>query len=189
MTTKQNITKNFWKPCDKVLEPETEMVKPNFSEINCVHYFRNTLKCFTRPSWMKEFENPTTDFNMQPPTYVEVTKFIMKMKPSTSPCPLDQISVIAFKKFLVLSSCLTNICQIAWTAKTLHYVWKSEVTVLAYKKGDAQIQRTFVQSPCNLYYRKYLLPSFEIDFSTSLRKKNTLKRIFKKVFGRLFSNS
>ena len=74
MTTKQNITKSFWKPCEEVLEPETEMVKPNFPETNCVHYLRNTLKWkkrhkrFTSPSWMKEFENPAYNFKMQPPT-------------------------------------------------------------------------------------------------------------------------
>ena len=39
--------KNFWKYCEKVLEPETEKIKPNFSETDCVHYFRNTLKLKT----------------------------------------------------------------------------------------------------------------------------------------------
>ena len=29
---------------------------------------------------MKELLNPTADFNMQPSTYAEVTKVIMKMK-------------------------------------------------------------------------------------------------------------
>ena len=86
---------------------------------------------------MKELENPTTDFNMQLPTYVEAAKVIMKMKSSVSPCPLDQISVIAFKKSPVLRSLLANILQTAWTAKTFPDVWKSEVSLLAYKKGDA----------------------------------------------------
>ena len=56
------------------------------------------------PSWMRKTENPTTDFNMQPPTYAEVTKAIMKMKSSASPCPLYQIIVIGFKKYPVLRS-------------------------------------------------------------------------------------
>ena len=84
---------------------------------------------------MKEFENPATDFKMQPPTYAEVTNVIMKMKSSASPCPLDQISVIVFKKCLVLCSRLTNILQTACTEKTFPYLWNSGV--LAYKKGDA----------------------------------------------------
>ena len=57
---------------------------------------------------MKEFENPIIDFNMQPTCYTEVTKVIMKMKSSASPCLLDQISATAFKKCPVLHSSLTN---------------------------------------------------------------------------------
>ena len=98
---------------------------------------KNQHKRFASPSWMKEFENPTTDFNMQAPTYAEITKVIMKMKLSASPCRLDQISVIAFKKCPALRLRLTNILQTASTAKTFLDVWKSEITVLAYKKGDA----------------------------------------------------
>ena len=119
MTTKENITKSFWKPCEEVLKPETKMLKPNFAEINCVHYLRNTLKLktrhkrFTSPSGMREFENPAYDFKIQPPTFAEITKFIMKMKFSASPRPLDQISVITFKKCPVLTSRLKNILQTA----------------------------------------------------------------------------
>ena len=166
--------------------------KSNLAEADCVHYFRNTLKLknqhkrFTHSSWIKKFENSTTDFNMQPPTSVEITKVIMKTKLSPSPCPLDQVSAITFKTCPVLRSHLTNILQTALTEKTFLDVWESGVTVLTYKMVTLKIHRTFVQSPCNLYFRKYLLPLFEIDFSTSLQKGNTLKRIFKKVFGRKY---
>ena len=98
--------KNFWKYCDKVLEPETERVKPNFSEADCVHYFRSTLKLknqhnrFTRPSWMKEFENLTTDFNMQPPTYAEVTNVVMKMNRQHHVVPSIK-SVLLFLRYVL----------------------------------------------------------------------------------------
>ena len=92
---------------------------------------------------MTEFENSTTDFNMQQPTYAKVKKVIMKMKSSASPSPLNQISVIAFKKYPVLGSRLTSILRKSWTAKTFSDVWKSEVTVLAYKKGDARNPKNF----------------------------------------------
>ena len=123
---------------------------------------------------------------MQPPTYTEIRKVIMKMKSSASPCPLDQISVVAFNKCPILRSHLTNILQTAWTAKTFPDVWKSGVTVLAYKKGATGNPESFRPITCNLYYRKYLLPSFKMDFSTSLRKTNTLKQIFKNVFRRKY---
>ena len=58
------------------------------------------------------------------------------MKSSTSPCLLDQIIVILFKKCPFLRSRLTNILQTAWSTKTFPDVWKSGVTVLAFKKGD-----------------------------------------------------
>ena len=125
------------------------MLKPNFAEINCVHYLRNTLKLktrhkrFTSPSGMREFENPAYDFKIQPPTFAEITKFIMKMKFSASPRPLDQISVITFKKCPVLTSRLKNILQTAQTVNTLHDVWNSGVTVLEHKKGIAANPENF----------------------------------------------
>ena len=184
--------KNFWKCCEKILEPETEKVKPNFSETDCVHYFRNILKlknkhkCFIHSSWVKEFENPTTDFNMQPPTHAEVTKVIMKMKSSAPTCLLNQINVITFKKCPVLRSHLTNILQVAWTAKTFLDVWKSGATVLAYKKGDAGNPEDFL--PITLQ------PALLIVFTSIIRNRifnllqkiDTLKRIFKKGFGRKY---
>ena len=54
--------KNIWNYCKKVLEPETEKVKSNFSKTDCAHYFGNTLKLenrykrFTSPSWMKDLK-------------------------------------------------------------------------------------------------------------------------------------
>ena len=60
---------------------------------------------------MKELKNPTTYFNMRLPTYTEVTKLIMNMKRSESPCFLDQICVITFNKCPVLRWLLSNILQ------------------------------------------------------------------------------
>ena len=46
---------------------------------------------------MKMLKDPTINFNLEPPTYAEITKIISKIKSSASPCPLSQVSVIAFK--------------------------------------------------------------------------------------------
>ena len=43
---------------------------------------------------MKTLNDPFYDFNLDPPSYTELTKVIMKMKSGASLCPLDQISVI-----------------------------------------------------------------------------------------------
>ena len=94
---------------------------------------------------MKTFKDPISNFNTEPPTYTEITKIISKMKSSALPCPLDQVSVIAFKKCLILCSHLMKIIQLAWKIKTFPKAWKSGVTVLAYKKGDLDEPENFRQ--------------------------------------------
>ena len=47
---------------------------------------------------MKRFKDPIINFNLEPPTYAEITKIISKMKSSVLPSPLDQVSVIALRK-------------------------------------------------------------------------------------------
>ena len=112
------------------------------TENDCENYVKSILskknrqKRFMSPSWMKTFKDPTINFDFEPPTYAEITKIISKMKFSTPPCLLDQVCVIAFKKCPILRSHLTKIIQLAWKARTFPKLWKSGVTVLAYKKGD-----------------------------------------------------
>ena len=70
----------------------------------CTIYFTKSLsaafpnKTFNIPSWIPKFNAPTSPFNLDPPTYNEITNVIRKVKPSGSPCPLDQISVISLIK-------------------------------------------------------------------------------------------
>ena len=46
---------------------------------------------------MKTLNESSYNFNLDPPSYRELTKEITKMKSEASPSPLDQISVIPFK--------------------------------------------------------------------------------------------
>ena len=113
-----------------------------FTENDCEKYFKSILsdkicqKRFTSLSWMNKFKDPIINFNLQPPTYTEISKIISKMKSSVSPCPLNQGSVIAFKKCPILCSHLTKIIQLAWKIRNFPKAWKSGVTVLAYKEID-----------------------------------------------------
>ena len=77
---------------------------------------------------MKELLNPTADFNMQPSTYAEVTKVIMKMKSSVSLCPL----VLPYVRVWQIDPGSLNCKDISWRVES-----QSGVTILAYKKGDA----------------------------------------------------
>ena len=53
---------------------------------------------------MKTLKDLIINYNSEPPTYTEMTKIVSKMKSSVLPCPLDQVSVIAFKKCPILFS-------------------------------------------------------------------------------------
>ena len=133
------ISRNFWSYCKNIFENK-ERVKPEFSEKECFEYFSNVVKekgktkKFDFPSWMKPLENPTHDFNLEAPTYQEVTNIVRKIKSSGSPCPLDQISIIAFKKCPVLRTQLWRILQHCWSNKSLPSCWRNAITILAYKK-------------------------------------------------------
>lgn len=58
------------------------------------------------------------------------------MKSSASPCPLDQISIIAFKKCPYLRTHLWRIITNCWTNSFFPTPWKKAVTILIYKKGS-----------------------------------------------------
>ena len=86
---------------------------------------------------MKKLNEPTIHFNIERPSYAEITKIIMKIKLSASSCPNDAISIIAFKKCPILRSHLVKIIQTDWTEKTFPKIWRSGVTVLAHKKDHS----------------------------------------------------
>ena len=85
---------------------------------------------------MKTLNEPSYNFNLDPPSYRELAKVIMKMKSGTSPCPLDQISVILFKKCPHLRTFLWRIISSAWTRAEFPKAWKQGITILVYKKGS-----------------------------------------------------
>ena len=99
----EEISKNFWKYAKNILT-EGKNIIPTFTRDQCTTYFKRVLQCFNPsksfmiPSWMPTLANPEIAFNMEPPTYNEISKIINKIKTSGSPCPLDQISVICFKR-------------------------------------------------------------------------------------------
>ena len=61
------------------------------------------------PSWIPRLIGPTVEFSKEPVSYKKICKVINRMKSSGSPCPLDQISIICFKRCPYLRS--TESCQ------------------------------------------------------------------------------
>ena len=59
------------------------------------------------------------------------------MKASGSPCPLDKISIIPFKRCPYLRTYITEVIRILWTSEVIPDEWKQACTVLVDKKGDS----------------------------------------------------
>jgi hypothetical protein len=55
--------------------------------------------------------DPIIEFELEPPTCRQITNIIRKMKTSGSPCPLDQIYIINFKRCPYLRTYLTELIQ------------------------------------------------------------------------------
>ena len=81
-----------------------------------LHSFRAFLphKVFTCPRWIPSLPDPSVPFIQSPPSYERVTNVIRRMKSSGSPCPLDKISIVCFKRCPYLRSFLTDIISLIW---------------------------------------------------------------------------
>ena len=162
---------NFWGYVKKYFKKNTSSL-PTFNLGQCTSYFTKTFsainpcKTFSIPSWIPKFASPQTPFNLDPPTYQEITNVIRKMKPSGSPCPLDQISVICFKRCPYLRSYLTEIIHAAWSSGVVPSEWKKACTILIHKKGETD-------DPAN--FRPITLESIPLKIFTSCLRNKTFQ--------------
>ena len=145
---------------------------PSFNLTQCTSYFAkiftsiNPSKTFSIPSWIPKFASPQKPFNLDPPTYQQITNVIRKMKPSGSPCPLDQISIISFKRCPYLRSYLTEIILAAWSCGVVPSEWKKACTILIHKKGETN-------DPAN--FRPITLESIPLKVFTSCLRNKTFE--------------
>ena len=134
--------RNFWGYVKNVFEKKRSVL-PTFTMSECFNYFSKTMaaihptKLFPLPSWIPPLRNPEIPFNLDPPTYQQVTSVIRKMKASGSPCPLDQLSIICFKRCPFLRTHLTELIRAVWLSGSVPAEWKRACTILIYKKDDA----------------------------------------------------
>ena len=142
------IQKNFWSYVKNILN-NNDSVLPSFNLNQCLEYFTKTLtaiypnKLFHIPSWIPKLADPVIQFDLQPPTYRQVTNIIRRMKASGCPCPLDQISIICFKRCPFLRSYLTDLIQAVWSSGSIPSEWKKACTILIHKKGDTNTPSNF----------------------------------------------
>ena len=151
-----------------------EELEPNLSEQSCFEYFKNLFKekcksrLFNWPSWLSSFPSASKDFDLECPTYREISKIIRKMKSRGSACPFDQISIISFQRCPILRMHLWRIICKCWNEKNIPSVWKHAAAILILKKDSTE-------DPAN--FRPICLEPVLLKVITSLLR----NRIFKFV--------
>ena len=109
------VSRNSWGYAKKVFRSRSSVL----SSLNVVHdttYFTNAMKCLnymnmlTIPSEIPKLKEPNSPFNLSAPAYYKIRRIIKRIKSSGSPCPLDEISIIFFKRCPYLRSFILNIC-------------------------------------------------------------------------------
>ena len=80
------------------------------------------------------------------------------MKASGSPCPLEQISIICFKRCPYLRSVITRFICFIWKSGNIPHKWKKACSILMHKKGDKD-------DPAN--FRSIALESVPLKIFTS----------------------
>ena len=142
------ISKHFWNYVKRYLQ-STQSLLPSFDVTRCTEHFckafsaLNSNKLFPIPSWIPKFSEPTYPFEMKPPSYQTITSIIRRMKASTSPCTLDNISIICFKRCPYLRSFLTEIICVVWLSGRVPPEWKKAATILIHKKGSTDDPANF----------------------------------------------
>ena len=137
----ENIKKNFWGFVKSTFKQGTSLL-PSFDVTTCTNVFARTFssinpfKSFEIPSWIPPLPAPTVQCDLSPPSYKQITKVVRRIKASGSPCPLDQISIIPFKRCPYLRSYLTEVFRIVWLTGEIPNIWKKACTVLVHKKRE-----------------------------------------------------
>ena len=135
------LERSFWGYVKNIINRK-DAVLPSFNMTDCLSYFSKSLakinpnKLFVIPSWIPKLSDPEVQFNLDPPTYQQITNVIRKMKSSGSPCPLDQLSIISFKHCPFLRTYLTELIHDIWLSGTVPTEWKRACTILIHKKGN-----------------------------------------------------
>ena len=137
----EKIKMNFWGYVKNIFK-KSDTSLPSFDGLTCTNFFAksfspvNATKKFEIPDWIPTLPIPNSPFDLSPPSYKQITKVVRRIKTSGSPCPLDQLSIIPFKRCPYLRSYLTEVFRIIWQSGEIPDEWKKACTVLIHKKGD-----------------------------------------------------
>ena len=113
---------------------------PEFDKQKWNKYFRKSLaavnptKLLAIPDWLPKFNDPSVEFDLSP-TNSKTCKIVKRMEALGSLCPLDQISIIYFKRCSICRFVL-EICKEVLRRKSIPKSWQRAATILIYKKRD-----------------------------------------------------
>ena len=145
-----SISKNFWGYVKKIFNIKAEML-PSFSMDECFDYFTRTLsslnptRLFNLRSWMPTLSDPVIPFNLEPPTYQQISNVIRKMKASGSPCQSFILKDVRFFAPIYLKLSV-QLGQLDPSQANGRKPAQSSST----RKETLMTLPTFVQLPCNL---------------------------------------
>jgi len=135
------LHKNFWGFVKNILQ-KSKSILPSFTQDHCTKFFLEFFRAvfpqrtFNTPSWLPSLPEPSTPFDQSPPSYEKITTIVLRMKSSSSPCPLDKISIICFKRYRYLRSLLTKIIRVVWESGRVPMEWKKSVHSSCSQKGQ-----------------------------------------------------
>ena len=115
---------------------------------HCEAFFIKAFKgkgklIFSIPDWIPQLRQPTVQCDLSPPTYKEICKIIKQMKGSSSPCPIDQVSIICFKRCPYLRSYIPAVCSNVLASQHIPSPWRRATTILLHKQGDTDDPANF----------------------------------------------
>ena len=144
----EQLKKKFWGYVKANLKHSSSL-SPSFDIEACRTFFQdffrssNSSKLFTIPDWIPSLSTTVVPYNLSPPSYQQITKIVRRMKASGSPCPLDKISILPFKRCPYLRSYITEVICLVLISGNVPDEWKMGCTVLMHKKGDTSDPSNF----------------------------------------------
>ena len=104
------------------------------------------------------------------------------MKSSSSPCLLDKISIICFKRCPCLRSLLTKIICVVWESGRVPMEWKKVYTVLVHKKYNSDDPANFRPITLESVPLKVFTSCLRDSFFSFLNQNEFIEAEIQKVF-------
>ena len=128
-----DLKTSFWSTCHKLFDAIAGDI-PTFDLDTCHQYFQHTvsqcnrMRQFIIPAWIPKLPLPSkasVDNNIGYPSYSQVARTVAKCRPSSSACPIDQLSVIILQHCPILRTLLHPIIQECWVQRQVPNCWKT----------------------------------------------------------------